>query len=123
MLVFIVLFASFVLVKDLGPLLILSILFLTLFYVVTRSTGWVVTALVVVALLVTVAIHVPAVSGSPKVALRMKMWLDPWTNAQPNGDQIALSRWGSRSIARSSKTRSGWWRRPKTATRAVAGDV
>jgi cell division protein FtsW (lipid II flippase) len=92
-LVFVVLFASFVLVKDLGPLLILSILFLTLFYVVTRSTGWVVTALVVVALLVTVAIHVPAVSGSPKVALRMKMWLDPWTNAQPNGDQIALSRW------------------------------
>jgi cell division protein FtsW (lipid II flippase) len=92
-LVFVVLFASFVLVKDLGPLLILSILFLTLFYVVTRSTGWVVTAVVVVALLVTVAIHVPAVSGSPKVALRMKMWLDPWTNAQPNGDQIALSRW------------------------------
>jgi cell division protein FtsW (lipid II flippase) len=92
-LVFIVLFASFVLVKDLGPLLILSILFLTLFYVVTRSAGWVLTALVVVALLVTVAIHVPAVSGSPKVALRMKMWLDPWTNAQPNGDQIALSRW------------------------------
>ena len=92
-LVFIVLFVSFVLVKDLGPLLILSILFLTLFYVVTRSAGWVVTALVVVALLVTVAIHVPAVSGSPKVALRMKMWLDPWTNAQPNGDQIALSRW------------------------------
>ena len=92
-LVFIVLFASFVLVKDLGPLLILSILFLTLFYVVTRSAGWVVTAVVVVALLVTVAIHVPAVSGSPKVALRMKMWLDPWTNAQPNGDQIALSRW------------------------------
>src|SRR5437773_1632903 len=91
--VFVVLFVSFVLVKDLGPLLILSILFLTLFYVVTRSAGWVVTALVVVALLVTVAIHVPAVSGSPKVALRMKMWLDPWTNAQPNGDQIALSRW------------------------------
>ena len=92
-LVFIVLFASFVLVKDLGPLLILSILFLTLFYVVTRAGGWVVTALVVVALLVTIAVHVPAVSGSPKVALRMKMWLDPWTNGQPNGDQIALARW------------------------------
>jgi cell division protein FtsW (lipid II flippase) len=92
-LVFVVLFFSFVLVKDLGPLLILSILFLTLFYVVTRASGWAVTALVVVAILVTVAIHVPAVSGSSKVALRMKMWLDPWTNAQPNGDQIALSRW------------------------------
>jgi cell division protein FtsW (lipid II flippase) len=92
-LVFVVLFASFVLVKDLGPLLILSIVFLTLFYVVTRSSGWVLTAIVVVALLVTVAVHVPAIAGSPKVALRMQMWLDPWTNAQPNGDQGALSRW------------------------------
>ena len=47
----------------------------------------------VVALLVTVAVHVPAIAGSPKVALRMQMWLDPWTNAQPNGDQGALARW------------------------------
>jgi hypothetical protein len=23
----------------------------------------------------------------------MQMWLDPWTNAQPNGDQSALARW------------------------------
>jgi cell division protein FtsW (lipid II flippase) len=92
-LVFVVLFASFVLVNDLGPLLILSIVFLTLFYVVTRASGWVVTAIVVVAILVTVAVHVPAVAGSPKVALRMQMWLDPWTNAQPNGDQGGLSRW------------------------------
>jgi cell division protein FtsW (lipid II flippase) len=92
-LVFVVLFASFVLVNDLGPLLILSIVFLVLFYVVTRAAGWVVMAVIVVALLVTVAVHVPAVAGSPKVALRMQMWLDPWTNAQPNGDQGALSRW------------------------------
>jgi len=92
-LVLLVLFASFILVHDLGPLLILSLVFLALFYVVTRAGGWVVTALVVVTLLVVLAVHVPAISGSPKVALRMRMWTDPWTNAQPNGDQIALARW------------------------------
>jgi cell division protein FtsW (lipid II flippase) len=91
--VLLVLFGSFVLVNDLGPLLILSLVFLALFYVVTRAGGWVVVAVLVVAVLVTVAVHVPAISGSPKVALRMQMWLDPWTNAQPNGDQGALARW------------------------------
>jgi cell division protein FtsW (lipid II flippase) len=91
--VFFALFLSFVMVNDLGPLLILSLVFLALFYVVTRASGWVVAALLVVALLVAVAVHVPAISGSQKVALRMQMWLDPWENAQPNGDQGALSRW------------------------------
>jgi hypothetical protein len=91
--VLLLLFASFILVNDLGPLLILSLVFLALFYVATRAGGWVIVAVVVVAILVTVAVHVPAVSGSPKVALRMEMWLDPWTNARPNGDQGALARW------------------------------
>ena len=92
-LVLLLLFASFMLVNDLGPLLILSLVFLALFYVVTRAGGWVIVAVLVVAILVTVAVQVPAISGSPKVALRMQMWLDPWTNAQPNGDQGALARW------------------------------
>ena len=91
--VFVALFLSFVLVNDLGPLLILSLVFLALFYVVTRAGGWVLAAVLVVAILVAVAVQVPAISGSPKVALRMQMWLDPWENAQPNGDQGALSRW------------------------------
>jgi len=91
--VFLALFLSFVMVNDLGPLLILSLVFLALFYVVTRAGGWVVAAVLVVAILVAVAVHVPAISGSQKVALRMAMWLDPWENAQPNGDQGALSRW------------------------------
>jgi cell division protein FtsW (lipid II flippase) len=91
--VFLALFLSFVMVNDLGPLLILSLVFLALFYAVTRAFGWVVAAVLVVAVLVAVAVHVPAISGSQKVALRMQMWLDPWENAQPNGDQGALSRW------------------------------
>jgi cell division protein FtsW (lipid II flippase) len=91
--VFLALFLSFVAVNDLGPLLILSLVFLALFYIVTRAGGWVVAAVLVVAVLVAVAVHVPAISGSQKVALRMQMWLDPWENAQPNGDQGALARW------------------------------
>ena len=91
--VFLALFLSFVAVNDLGPLLILSLVFLALFYIVTRAGGWVVAAVLVVAVLVAVAVHVPAISGSQKVALRMQMWLDPWENAQPHGDQGALARW------------------------------
>src|SRR6185503_4557402 len=91
-LVLAVLFGSFIAVRDLGPLLILSLVFLTLFYVATRASGWVVIA-VLVAGFVWLAVHVPAISGSPKVALRMNMWLHPWTNAQPFGDQGALARW------------------------------
>lgn len=92
-LVLAVLFGSFVAVNDLGPLMILSVAFLALFYIVTRAGGWVVVAVVVVVGLVWLAVQVPAISGSEKVALRMSMWLDPWTNAQPNGDQGALARW------------------------------
>jgi cell division protein FtsW (lipid II flippase) len=91
--VFLALFLSFVAVNDLGPLLILSLVFLALFYVVTRAGGWVVAAVLMVVVLVAVAVQVPAISGSQKVALRMHMWLDPWENAQPNGDQGALARW------------------------------
>jgi cell division protein FtsW (lipid II flippase) len=92
-LVLVALFGSFIAVNDLGALLILSIVFLALFYVATRAGGWVVVAVVLVAGFVWLAVQVPAISGSPKVALRMNMWLDPWTNAQPNGDQGALARW------------------------------
>lgn len=91
--VLLLLFASFVAVNDLGALLILSVVFLALFYIATRAGGWVVTAVLLVAGFVWLAVQVPAISGSPKVALRMAMWLDPWTNAQPNGDQGALARW------------------------------
>jgi cell division protein FtsW (lipid II flippase) len=91
--VLVALFVSFIAVNDLGALLILSVVFLALFYVATRAGGWVVLAVVLVAAFVWLAVQVPAISGSPKVALRMNMWLHPWTNAQPNGDQGALARW------------------------------
>src|SRR5205823_615173 len=47
-LIMIVLFLAFVMVKDLGATLILSALFLAMFYIVTRAGGWVLLALAIV---------------------------------------------------------------------------
>ena len=80
-------------VKDLGATLILSVLFLAMFYIVTRAGGWVLLALAIVAGGVALATHVPAITQSPKVTLRLQMWLDPWLNAIPFGDQTARARW------------------------------
>ncbi|HUG53676.1 MAG TPA: FtsW/RodA/SpoVE family cell cycle protein, partial [Vicinamibacteria bacterium] len=92
-LMMLLLFGAFVLVKDLGATLILSAVFLALFYIVTRAGGWVVLALLIVAGGVAAAAHVPAITQSPKVTLRLQMWLDPWYNALPFGDQTARARW------------------------------
>jgi len=92
-LILVLLFGAFVMVKDLGATLILSVLFLAMFYIVTRAGGWVLLALAIVAGGVAVATHVPAITQSPKVTLRLQMWLDPWLNAIPFGDQTARARW------------------------------
>jgi cell division protein FtsW (lipid II flippase) len=91
--VLVALFGAFILVNDLGPTLILSLVFMSLFYVVTRAGGWVVMSVLVVSGLVALAAYVPAIAQSPKVVLRMQMWLNPWTNGLPFGDQTALARW------------------------------
>jgi cell division protein FtsW (lipid II flippase) len=92
-LMLLLLFGAFVLVKDLGATLILSAVFLALFYIVTRAGGWVVLALAIVIAGIAAAAHVPAITQSPKVTLRLQMWLDPWYNALPFGDQTARARW------------------------------
>ena len=92
-LILIALFGAFVMVKDLGATLILSVLFLAMFYIVTRAGGWVLLALAIVAGGIALATHVPAITQSPKVTLRLQMWLDPWLNAIPFGDQTARARW------------------------------
>ena len=89
----IALFGAFVLLNDLGPTLILSLVFLFMFYVVTRASGWVGLAIAIVAVGVFTITHVPAISESPKVALRLKMWTAPWYNGLPFGDQSARSAW------------------------------
>ncbi|HHO49535.1 MAG TPA: hypothetical protein ENK18_01390 [Deltaproteobacteria bacterium] len=93
LLVLVGLFFGLFLVRDLGPILILGLVFLTLFTIVTRSAPWALLALGLVASAVGVVALAPDLVGSDSLALRMRMWLDPWTNALPNGDQLASSRW------------------------------
>lgn len=85
--------AGLFLVKDFGPTLILSAVFLGMFFIATRSPGWVLAALGVVTAMVAVfAVH-PEWSGSRSVETRLEMWLDPFLNGLPHGDQLALAQW------------------------------
>jgi cell division protein FtsW (lipid II flippase) len=116
----VLLFGAFVLLNDLGPTLILSVVFLAMFYIVTRAGGWVLLAVAIVALGVFALTHVPAVAESPKVALRLKMWVDPWTNGLPFGDQTARSRW---AIAAGGLQGQGLGQAPATALPAGHTDL
>ncbi len=116
----IALFGAFVLLNDLGPTLILSIVFLSMFYIVTRATGWVMLAIAIVAIGVFGITHIPAISDSPKVALRLKMWVDPWYNGLPFGDQTARSRW---AIAAGGAQGQGLGQAPATALPAGHTDL
>lgn len=80
-------------VKDFGPTLIIAFVFLGLFYVVTRSAAWVLTAMVLTGVLLAFFWQNPDVAPSSTLALRLDMWRDPWLNARPNGDQLAMARW------------------------------
>jgi cell division protein FtsW (lipid II flippase) len=80
----------FFLQRDLGPALVLSFLFLTL-YCVARGKPWMAlvgTALLVSAFAVAYEIGYPAtVSG------RLAMWLSPWDNSFRGGDHLAQGLW------------------------------
>ncbi len=88
-----VLFVGLFLVRDLGPTLILSLVFLGFYYVATRS--WVELALVTAALVLMVAWLASDAPGfvPPNVATRIDMWLDPWLNGRGGGDQLAAALW------------------------------
>ncbi len=119
-LMMIVLFGALVIVKDLGPTLILSVVFLVLFYIATRAGGWILLSLLLVAGMVYIAVSQPEISNAPKVALRMQMWLDPWYNGLPFGDQTALSRW---ALAAGGWTGMGLGTSPATALPAGHTDL
>jgi cell division protein FtsW (lipid II flippase) len=91
--VLVVLFLGLFLVRDLGPTLVLSAVFLVVLYLATGSPGWVGIAVAAVAVLVGAIAWHPDVVGSERVAIRLRMWLEPWLNGLPNGDQLAQSRW------------------------------
>jgi cell division protein FtsW (lipid II flippase) len=92
-LVMVALFAGLFAVRDLGPTLILSLVFLGFYYAVTRS--WVEVLLVALALPLMIAFLVaePPAFLSENVLTRLEMWLDPWLNGRPGGDQLAASLW------------------------------
>lgn len=79
--------------KDLGPTLIMAGLFLALYFIVTRSPGWVVLALAVTVTMALVFAWRPEWTLSTTVETRLRMWTDPWLNGLPNGDQLARARW------------------------------
>ena len=77
--------------KDLGPALLLSLMFLSLF-AVARGGGWIAGA----GLLTLVAGFGVGylLNISNTLAARVAMWQSPWDNAVRGGDQIAQATWG-----------------------------
>jgi cell division protein FtsW (lipid II flippase) len=80
----------FFLQKDLGPALLLSLLFLSLF-AVARGGGWLAGAGAGVLILGFVAGYLLNISST--LAARVQMWQSPWDNAARGGDQIAQALW------------------------------
>ena len=81
----------FFLQKDLGPALVLSGVVLALYAVARGRVAFVFVGLglLVAGFAVAYAIGVPATVGH-----RVRIWLDPWNNGVPGGNQIAHGLWG-----------------------------
>jgi cell division protein FtsW (lipid II flippase) len=80
----------FVLQKDLGPALVMSCVFLAMYGIARRRVAFVLVgvALIVCGFVAAYAAGVPATVGR-----RVLIWLDPWSNAVPGGNQIAHGLW------------------------------
>jgi cell division protein FtsW (lipid II flippase) len=94
-LVLVMIFAGLYVIGDLGPVLLLALLFLGMFYLVSRATGWAVIALAIVAVLLAVLAIWPALAGGGTVQTRLRMWSDPWTNGLSNGHQLGEGLWAT----------------------------
>jgi cell division protein FtsI/penicillin-binding protein 2/cell division protein FtsW (lipid II flippase) len=80
----------FFLLKDMGPALVIGILFLVAFAVARGKTGLAMTGLLLLIAGVAIGYHI----GVPHtVADRVTMWLSPWDNNVRGGDQLAQSLW------------------------------
>ncbi len=80
----------FLLVKDLGPAVLLFGVFLALLYLTTRR--WVYPAVGTVLLFLAAGVGYALHFGF--FATRVTMWLHPWDNADKNGAQLAQGLWG-----------------------------
>jgi cell division protein FtsW (lipid II flippase) len=77
--------------KDLGPALLLSLMFLSLF-AVARGGGWIAGAGLATLVAGFGAGYLLNISNT--LAARVAMWQSPWDNAVRGGDQIAQAMWG-----------------------------
>jgi cell division protein FtsW (lipid II flippase) len=77
--------------KDLGPALLLSLMFLSLF-AVARGGGWIAGAGLTTLVAGFAVGYVLNISNT--LAARVAMWQSPWDNAVRGGDQIAQAMWG-----------------------------
>jgi cell division protein FtsW (lipid II flippase)/cell division protein FtsI/penicillin-binding protein 2 len=89
--------ALFFLQKDLGPALVLCCLALGLYGVARRRAALVVGgfAMVVGAFVTGYVLGIPAT-----VTRRVAIWLDPWSNGVPGGDQVSHALWALASGGR-----------------------
>jgi cell division protein FtsI/penicillin-binding protein 2/cell division protein FtsW (lipid II flippase) len=80
----------FFLLKDLGPALVSGFLFMVMFAVARGRVGLAITGVVLLVAGVTIGYQL----GHPEtVVARVSMWLSPWDNDIPGGDQLAHSFW------------------------------
>src|SRR5690606_14046287 len=89
----IALFAGLFLVRDLGPTLILSIVFLALLSLDTPASGWVLAAAARVAALLVLSAWRRERAGGGSASTRLAMWRDPWQNALSHGHQLGEGLW------------------------------
>lgn len=86
-------FAGLYVVGDLGPVTILALVFLGMFYLVTRATGWAALAIGLVSTIVAVVATKPELLGVGRVVTRVRMWREPFRNGIAYGDQLGEALW------------------------------
>lgn len=84
------LLVSFFLLRDLGPALVLGLITLALYGI---ARGRAVAAVLAILGLVGCFAGAYAVGAPATIVKRVAIWLDPWQNALPGGDQIAHAFW------------------------------
>ncbi|HEX6464324.1 MAG TPA: FtsW/RodA/SpoVE family cell cycle protein, partial [Vicinamibacterales bacterium] len=80
----------FFLQRDLGPALVLTFVFLALYGVARGRVAFVIVGVLLLALACALAYQT---GFPPTVRQRVAIWLDPWNNGLPRGDQIAKGFW------------------------------
>lgn len=81
---------TFILVRDLGPMLILFGMFAAMLYVSTEKSAFILIGLIIVSIsgFLSYILHLGVFD------VRVDMWLSPWNNSHPNGMQLGEALWG-----------------------------